>query len=109
VSQQSQKRLIPELNYITSPGTNVSTLVTDLGVFEKQDGRLILTQYFENPDESTDNAIENIRSRCGWELEVSENVSAAQPPSQNDLLLLRLFDSRNDFFKHSQQLAEVTL
>lgn len=106
VSQQSRHRLVPELPYITSPGDTVSTLVTDLGVYEKQDGRLVLTQYFPRPGEDRDATIAHIRARCGWELEISETLTATEPPDPDDLLRLRLFDIRNEFLDYARPQAE---
>jgi acyl CoA:acetate/3-ketoacid CoA transferase alpha subunit/acyl CoA:acetate/3-ketoacid CoA transferase beta subunit len=101
VTQQSRGRLIDKLPYVTSPGVKVSTLVTDLGVYEKEDGVLALTRFFPREGESRDQAVERIRSKCGWELKVSSRLEAAAAPEADQLLRLRLFDARNDFLDHS--------
>lgn len=108
VSQQSRHRLVAELPYVTSPGTTVSTLVTDLGVYEKRDGRLVLTEYFERPGEDRDATLAHIRSRCGWELEISDTLSVTAAPDPDDLLRLRLFDIRNDFLDYARPGSEPT-
>ena len=102
VCQQSRRRLVTTLPYITSPGGTVSTLVTDLGVYEKEDGRFALTVYYERPDEDRAQTLDHIRSRCDWDLIISGRLEAAPPPDADDLLKLRLFDIRNDFFDHAR-------
>lgn len=101
VTQQSRGRLVETLPFVTSPGHGVSTLVTDLGVYEKEGGVLALTRYVPVPGQSRDETIAHIRSQCGWDLVVSERLRAAEPPSPDQLLRLRLFDIRNDFLDHS--------
>ncbi|QDY98964.1 glutaconate CoA-transferase [Nitratireductor mangrovi] len=103
VTQQSRHRLVDTLPYVTSPGKNVSTLVTDLGVYEKEAGRFALTRYFPLPDQSRDETVAHIRSQCGWDLVVSERLRAAEPPRREDLLKLRLYDIRNDFLDYSAE------
>lgn len=97
VTQQSMHRLVPELPYVTSPGRNVSTLVTDLGIYEKRDGRLVLVEYFPRPDEDRRQTVDYIRSQCGWELTVSDSLATVRSPMPDELLRLRLYDIRNDF------------
>lgn len=97
VTQQSRHRLVESLPYVTSPGQNLSTLVTDLGVFEKRDGRLVLTRYHLVAGQDAQAAVEKIRSRCGWPLVVAADLQASRVPAAMDLLRLRLFDPRNEF------------
>lgn len=106
VTQQSRQRLVRELPYVTSPGHGVSTLVTDLGVYEKEGGSFALTQYYPLPGKSEAEAIEHIRAECGWDLVVSDRLAAAAPPSADQLLRLRLFDIRNDFLDYSAPRAD---
>lgn len=106
VTQQSRGRLVETLPYITSPGHRVSTLVTDLGVYEKEDGRFVLTQYYPVEGQSKDETLAHVRSQCGWDLVVSERLTAAEPPRAEDLLRLRLYDIRNDFLDYSAQRSK---
>lgn len=101
VTVQSKNRLVEKLPYVTSPGHSVSTLVTDLGVFEKEGAAFALTEYFPQPGMGEAAAIENIRTNCGWDLTVSERLTAASEPDPDQLLRLRLFDVRNDFLDYS--------
>jgi acyl CoA:acetate/3-ketoacid CoA transferase beta subunit len=102
VTQQSKQRLVAKLPYVTSPGHHVSTLVTDLGVYEKEDGSFVLTQYYPVPGKSSEETLAFIRSQCGWPLVVSDRLAAAPSPSAEELLRLRLYDIRNDFLDYSK-------
>jgi len=95
------------LPYVTSPGTRVSTLVTDLGVFEKRDGRLVLTRYQPAPGADARQRVELVRERCGWPLEVAADLRPCDLPAADQLLRLRLYDPRNDFIPRPVQALET--
>lgn len=97
VSQQSGRRLVTKLPYITSPGRFVSTLVTDLGIFEKRDGRFALTGVFLTDGEDETAAVEKIRAECQWNFDVAGKLHIEPMPTHDELVRLRLFDPRNDF------------
>ena len=100
VMTAGRDRLVPRVPYVTFPGDRVRTLVTDLGVFEKNpdDGRFILTVIIKPEDGADENrCIEKIRANVGWELNVSPRLEMAAPPSQEELTLLRLFDPERFF------------
>ena len=97
VTQQSRHRLVESLPYVTSPGARLSTLVTDLGVYEKRDARLVLTYYHAVDGLDAQGCIEKIRGRCGWPLQVADDVKPSRTPCEAELLRLRLFDPRNEF------------
>src|SRR5207302_11251418 len=46
VAAQSAERFLDAVPYVTAPGDRVSTLVSQLGVFDKVDGELVLTGVF---------------------------------------------------------------
>jgi len=98
VMEQSDKRLVKRVSYITSPGHRVKTLVTDMGIFEKlENGKeLILTHYFPFHKDiySTQDAIEKIKTKCGWPLKISSNLLKVDPPSEKESYILRLFDPK---------------
>ena len=95
VMQQSARRFLEKVPYITAPGHRVTTLVSSMGVFEKldNDAEFTLTKYFTNPDlSSKEEAIKAIKENCGWDLKVSENLEQVAPPALEELRLLRIFD-----------------
>jgi len=86
-------RLVERVNYITCPGTGVSTLITNEGIYEKVDSEFILKGYFpksELPEEKE--RINEISSACGWDLRISPQLEKLSPPTSKELRLLRSFD-----------------
>jgi acyl CoA:acetate/3-ketoacid CoA transferase alpha subunit len=102
VVQQSSRRLVDKVPFVTAPGATIRTLVTDLGTFEKPDGadELVLTGYFEKAEfAGVDAHLANIRKHCGWELKVSTNLEKVAPPTFEELTLIRLLDPHQQFLK----------
>lgn len=100
VAQQGKNRLVAELPYVTSIGDRVSTLVTDRGIFEKRNGRLVLTHLAPSATDTTDPVaarIEQIRESCGWPLEVADDLRTVAAPTPDDLVRIRLYDPRCEF------------
>ncbi len=97
VVNSGKQRLVEKVPYITFSGRNVTTLVTDVGVFEKIGGEetFALTTYIRSkPKQTAEEAVARIREKVGWELKVSPNLRAAQPVAKEEVTLLRLFDPR---------------
>lgn len=103
VISQRRDRLVEDLPYVTSNGSTVSTLVTDMGVFEKRNGTFALTRYFPLAGLDEAASIARIRENCGWELTVDPSLVAMSAPDSERLLRLRLFDPRNDFFENPEK------
>jgi acyl CoA:acetate/3-ketoacid CoA transferase beta subunit len=100
VISAGKQRLVEKVPYITFSGKNVTTLVTDVGVFEKIGGEetFTLTTYVPaEPKEATKEALAGIKERVGWELKVSPNLKEAQPVAKEEVTLLRLFDPEGFF------------
>jgi acyl CoA:acetate/3-ketoacid CoA transferase beta subunit len=97
VTQQSVKRLVNKLPYITSPGRLVSTLVTDLGIFEKKNGRFALTGIFLAEGRTREETVAVIKAGCEWDFDIAEELFVESIPSRDELIRLRLFDPRCDF------------
>ncbi len=92
-----QKETLP---YITYSGDNVRTVITDLGMFEKLDGRdtLTLTGYLPPSDDATQaQCLENIQANTGWPLKTAPSLKRLPLPDKEALTLLRLFDPRGYF------------
>jgi acyl CoA:acetate/3-ketoacid CoA transferase beta subunit len=94
---QSPQRFVDKVPYITAPGRTVRTVVSDLGVYEKEheDGALRLTGVFGNRPEAQ--AVEAARAACGWDLAVAPRLRRFEPPTADELGLIRLFDPRRYF------------
>ncbi|MCJ7670059.1 MAG: hypothetical protein MUO61_06045 [Dehalococcoidia bacterium] len=97
VINSGKRRLVEKVPYITFNGKNVTTLVTDVGVFEKVGGEetFTLTTYIPSkPKQAVKEAIAGIKEKVGWELKVSPNLKEAQPVAKEEVTLLRLFDPK---------------
>jgi acyl CoA:acetate/3-ketoacid CoA transferase beta subunit len=100
VINSGKSRLVEKVPYITFPGKNVKTLVTDVGVFEKigDNETFTLTSYFPSkPNQKVEDTIAEIRQKVGWELDVAPHLKKAEPPTEEEVTLLRLFDPRGFF------------
>jgi acyl CoA:acetate/3-ketoacid CoA transferase alpha subunit/acyl CoA:acetate/3-ketoacid CoA transferase beta subunit len=94
---QSPQRFVDKVPYITAPGRTVRTVVSDLGVYEKEheDSALRLTGVFGNRPEPQ--AVEAARAACGWDLAVAPRLRRFEAPTADELALIRLFDPRRYF------------
>jgi acyl CoA:acetate/3-ketoacid CoA transferase beta subunit len=91
---------VEKVPYITYPGKNVKTLVTDVGVFEKigENETFTLTSYVPSKSkQKVEDTIAEIRQKVGWELSVAPSLKKAEPPTEEEITLLRLFDPRGFF------------
>lgn len=100
VISAGKQRLVDKVPYVTFSGKNVTTLVTDVGVFEKVDGEetFTLTSYIPaRPKQRAEEAVPAIKEKVGWELKVSPRLTEAPALAKEDLILLRLFDPKGFF------------
>jgi hypothetical protein len=100
VISAGKPRLVEKVPYITFPGNNVRTLVTDVGVFEKLGNKdtFTLTTYIPSKaNQKVEDAVAEIKEKVGWELEVTPNLKKAEPPTKDEVTLLRLFDPKGIF------------
>jgi len=100
VINSGKSRLVEKVPYITYPGKNVKTLVTDVGIFEKlgDSETFALTSYIPSKSkQKVEDTIAEIRQRVGWELDIGPNLKKAEPPTEEEITLLRLFDPRGFF------------
>jgi acyl CoA:acetate/3-ketoacid CoA transferase alpha subunit len=94
---QSRRRFVDKVPYITAPGRRVRTVVSDLGVYQKPDGddELLLTGVFATSAEAE--AVRAARDACGWELRVAPGLRRFEAPGADELRVVRLFDPRRYF------------
>jgi acyl CoA:acetate/3-ketoacid CoA transferase alpha subunit len=100
VINSGKLRLMEKVPYITCPGKNVKTLVTDVGVFEKLGSKetFSLTAYIPSQaNQKAEEAIAEIKEKVGWELDVAPNLKKTELPTKEELTLLRLFDPKRFF------------
>lgn len=93
------RRLVPRVSFVTCPGDRVRTVVTSGGVFERRDGRIVLTRYLPPAGSDPEQAIAWIRARCGWEFDVAKDLVAEPGPTVEELATVRLFDPQRVFLR----------
>lgn len=98
VATLAPRRTVEAVPYVTSPGDRVSALVTDLGIFERLQGELVLTGVPAGP-EDLDRRVEAVRERCGWQLAVADEVAELGPPTPDEVEALRRWDPRQRFLR----------
>ncbi|MBN2241779.1 MAG: hypothetical protein JW793_03745 [Acidobacteria bacterium] len=90
--KQSKDRFVDRLAYVTGRGGNVTTVVSNMGIFRKADskGELHLEACFpETRGRSIEEKVHEIRNHCGWELKTAPAVEEIPRPSPEELQLLR--------------------
>jgi acyl CoA:acetate/3-ketoacid CoA transferase beta subunit len=94
VTTLTSRRTVEAVPYVTSPGDRVSHLVTDLGIFEKRDGRFVLTAVAGG-----EAGVEAVREVCGWDLVVADEVVELEPPTADEVETLRRWDPQGFFLR----------
>src|SRR5438876_9256299 len=94
---QSRQRFVEKAPYVTAPGRRVTTVVSDVGVYEKADehGELVLTGVYA--DRAEGDAVAAARAACGWDLAVAPTLRRFEAPDPDQLRLVRMFDPRRYF------------
>ena len=82
--RQSPRTFVEKLDFLTSVGSRVSVVVTDLGILEPDaTGELCLTHIHPGV------TIEDISAATGWDLRMHDLVQTTTPPSESELRALR--------------------
>lgn len=81
--RHSPRAFVERLDFATSLGDNVQTVITDLGVLEPRDGELTLVSH--HPGVS----VEEVAGATGWDLRVAGDVRETESPSDTELAVLR--------------------
>lgn len=78
-----ERRAFPErVDFVTSPGTRVSRVITDYCILDMRDGELVLAALHQGVAES------DVRARIGWDLKVG-SAREIPPPTTEALDTLR--------------------
>jgi acyl CoA:acetate/3-ketoacid CoA transferase beta subunit/acyl CoA:acetate/3-ketoacid CoA transferase alpha subunit len=94
IATLTTQRTVPECSYVTSPGTHVCALVTDLGTFEKRDGELVLAALAPGA------SVEQVRELCGWDLRIAGGeLPVLDPPTFDEVAALRRWDPQGWFLR----------
>ena len=94
VTTLTARRTCEQVPYVTSPGTRVSRLVTDHGVFAKgDDGRFELVALADGVE------VADVAAVCGWELVVADDLGRLDPVTMDEVAVLRRWDPRGFFLR----------
>ena len=83
--RQSPRTFVERLDFRTTPGTAVSTVVTDLGILEPRGAERELTLTAVHPGVEADQA----REATGWALRVADDLGVSPAPTESELTALR--------------------
>jgi glutaconate CoA-transferase, subunit B len=81
--RHSPRAFVERLDFATSLGDNVQTVITDLGVLEPRDGELTLVSHHPGV------TVEEVTAATGWSLRVAADVRETEAPSDTELTTLR--------------------
>jgi acyl CoA:acetate/3-ketoacid CoA transferase alpha subunit len=100
VAVHRANRLVEKVRYITCPGSRVSTLATNEGLFVKNDAGFILKGYFPGPGVSEEKErVNQIADACNWQLHTAPQLEKMSAPTPEELKLLRSFDPDGVFLR----------
>ncbi len=90
--RQSRRTFVSELDFRTTPGGSVSTVVTDLGILEPRGEKRELTLTSVHPGVDVHQA----REATGWDLRVADDLSVTPAPTEADLTTLRALEAKGE-------------
>jgi acyl CoA:acetate/3-ketoacid CoA transferase alpha subunit len=98
LATQRRQTFVERVGYVTSPGTRIDCVISTMGRFEKRGGEtLVLTGYFRSAGADRDEIVSEIRDRCGWDLQVADDLEELAPATPEELAMLRVFDPERNF------------
>lgn len=89
---QSKKRFVENLPYVTGPGRQVTTVISNMGIFRKSgpDSELELVACLATPEPtSLDRRIKTIEENCGWPVALASHIEDVSVPTEEELKELR--------------------
>lgn len=96
VTLADRRRLPEAVAYVTSPGRSVTSVVTDLGILRRLDGRLRLAAVPSGPG-TVDDRVRSMADSCGWLPETVPRVEELDPVTSREVLALREYDRERTF------------
>lgn len=94
-------RLVSHVPYVTSPGSRVRTIVTDLCVLERAEpaAEFVVTALLPAAGEDIERAVARIRDATGWAVDVSTDLVREPPATPVELAVLNAFDPKGTFIR----------
>jgi acyl CoA:acetate/3-ketoacid CoA transferase beta subunit len=89
-------RVVEDVGYVTSPGRNVVSVVTERGILRKQGEELVVAAVPGGP-EPLEARVESLLAGLGFEAAVADDVAELDPPAKDEVLALRRYDPERLF------------
>jgi glutaconate CoA-transferase subunit B len=83
IIRQSERTFVGELDFKTSLGADEQVVITDLGVLRRIDGELTLCALHPGV------TLAQAQEATAWELKLADDLETTDPPSEDELALLR--------------------
>ena len=90
VLRHTPRAFVATLDFLTTPGGRVSSVVTDLGILKPDANTRELTLVSRHPGTS----LSEILAATGWPLRVDDKLTETPPPSELELHHLRELEGR---------------
>jgi len=85
-------RLVYEVDFVTSPGCNVSAIVTDRAVMERRGEEFAITGVVVTNGQMVDAVVRDVVAATPWPVAVGEDVTCLEGPTATELRILREYD-----------------
>lgn len=97
--EASTFRLVDEVEFVTAPGDNVSTIVTQFGILRKRDDEFEIETVHLPPATTKAERLETFEEHVGWDVDVADTVRTRRWKDSYDpaVEMLRGFDPHGDF------------
>ena len=89
VVRQSPRTFVERVGFRTSLGDRVTTVITDIGVLERDPERAELVLAAVHPGRTVDES----RAATGWDLAMADDVAETTPPTAAELAALRALET----------------
>lgn len=99
VVEASPRRLVAEVEYVTGPGTDVTTVVTQYGTLRKRDGELRIGTVHVPPGAARESRLAAFEEAVGWDVSRDTDVTERGWGATDDDLVgvLRSMDAAGDY------------
>ncbi|HVC70913.1 MAG TPA: CoA-transferase [Acidimicrobiales bacterium] len=96
VSLARPERLVGRVGYVTSPGRQVTRIVTDRGVLRRDDGVLRIAAVPSGTGSVADR-VRALSDVCGWDVEATRQVEVLAEVTHDEVMALRRYDPERLF------------
>jgi acyl CoA:acetate/3-ketoacid CoA transferase beta subunit/acyl CoA:acetate/3-ketoacid CoA transferase alpha subunit len=103
VTRTGRGRLVPETEYVTSPGHRVETVVTDLCTLRRNGDKWAVEDVYPAfGGKNIEEALATIRAECPWPLSVREDIEYAPLISTAEMVTVHRLDPNGVHFRRER-------